>query len=232
MLSDPLLNRANCRAPVLLCIKEHPVMAFILPKIAHFLTDFHRDWFPSLNLPLSDGKQKQLLDNHFKALYQRLQTLPGGRGEVGVYRSLYVGHTSFMGNQIVHCTPSPHITASINWISSAQSRLAPSFKDSGKNLTSISTQPGTEGWSCCSRYTSEQRVVTSWSASALHYPLSTTLTLVDPPRRGGKTLQMIKPSWRTYLSCQNLSSTLPPSHTSLVAFLSSLQARLAQYHTG
>ena len=80
-------------------------MAFVLPKIAHFLNDFHRDWFPSMNLPLSDGKHKQLLDIHFNALYQRLQTLPGGRGEVGVYSSLYVGHTSFMGNQIVHCTP-------------------------------------------------------------------------------------------------------------------------------
>ena len=105
MLSDPLLNRAHRRAPVPWCIKEHPVMAFVLPKIAHFLNDFHRDWFPSMNLPLSDGKHKQLLDIHFNALYQRLQTLPGGRGEVGVYSSLYVGHTSFMGNQIVHCTP-------------------------------------------------------------------------------------------------------------------------------
>ena len=99
-------------------------------------------------------------------------------------------------------------------------------------MTSILTQPGTAGWSCCSRYTSEQIVVTSWSASVQHFPLCTTLTPVDLPRRGGKTLHMIKPSWCTYLSCQNLYSTLFPSHTSLVAFLSSLLARLAQYHTG
>ena len=194
-------------------------MAFVLPKIAHFLTDFHRDWFPSLNLPLSDGIHKQLSDDHLNALYRRLQTLPGGRGEVGAYSSLYVGHTSYLGKQIVHCTPfaSQHNLSRLDFVCAVPPR--PFLQGPRKKFVSISTLPGTEGWSCCSRYTSEQIMVTSWSASVRHYPLSSTLTLVDPPRRGGKTLHMIKPSWFIYLSCQNLSSTLFPSHTFLVAFL-------------
>ena len=100
-----LFCRPNIRAPLPWCVKEHGVLKFLLPKIAHFLTDFHSSWFPSLNLPPSDGKHKQLLNCHLEALYRRLEPLPGGRGEIGVHSSLYVGHKAFLGNQIVHCSP-------------------------------------------------------------------------------------------------------------------------------
>ena len=139
-------------------------MALILPKIAHFLTDFHRDWFPFLNLPLSDGKHKQLLDIHFNALYQHLQTLTGGRGEVGVNSSLYVGHTTFMGNQIVHCTPfaSHHSLNRQDFVSAVPPR--PFLQGPRKKIdfdldSAWYGRPGKGG------YTSEQIVVTSWSAS-------------------------------------------------------------------
>ena len=99
-----LFCRPNIRAPLPWCVKEHGVLKFLLPKIAHYLTDFHSSWFPSLNLPPSDGKHKQLLNCHFEALYRRLEPLPGGRGEIGVHSSLYVGHKAFLGNQIVHCS--------------------------------------------------------------------------------------------------------------------------------
>jgi hypothetical protein len=79
---DLSFDRAHCRASVTQCVKEHPIMKYMLAKIAHFLTDFHSHWFASLNLPLSDGKHNQLKDNDFDALYQLLQTIPGGRGEI------------------------------------------------------------------------------------------------------------------------------------------------------
>ncbi len=80
-------------------------MKYMLAKTAHFLTDFHSHWFASLNLPMSDDKHNQLKDKDFDALYQRLHTFPSGRGEIGIYSSLFVGHRMYLGRQIVHCTP-------------------------------------------------------------------------------------------------------------------------------
>ncbi len=147
MLSDPLLNRAHCRAEVPLCVKERPVMAFILPKIAHFLgfppSICHS---PTANTINSSTFTSMPCANVSKCFHDAEGRLELTAPCTGATRHLW-------GNRLCTALPSPHISASIDHISCAQSRLAPSFKDPGKILNSISTLPGTEGWSCCSRHT-------------------------------------------------------------------------------
>ena len=40
-------------------VNDHPVLKYLGKKIANFLHDYHRDWFPRLGLPPSNGQHKQ-----------------------------------------------------------------------------------------------------------------------------------------------------------------------------
>ena len=37
------------------------MLEYLGKKIAHFLHDYHRDWFPRLDLPPTNGEHKQLI---------------------------------------------------------------------------------------------------------------------------------------------------------------------------
>jgi hypothetical protein len=42
-------------------VVEHPVLKYLLPKLANFLNDFRRpNWFPRFGLPVSNGRHNQL----------------------------------------------------------------------------------------------------------------------------------------------------------------------------
>jgi len=49
-------------------VNDHPVLKYLGKKIANFLHDYHRDWFPGLGLPPSNGKHNQLSPFHIKKL--------------------------------------------------------------------------------------------------------------------------------------------------------------------
>ena len=84
----------------------HPVLKFLAYKISHFLCDFHRKWFPGMNLPKSDGRHKQLRAEHFQALLDTTKAIPGTKEcEISVFSAVKLGHDNFSGHQIVHCKP-------------------------------------------------------------------------------------------------------------------------------
>ena len=89
-------------------VKDHPVLEYLGKKIAHFLHDYHRDWFLRLGLPPTNGKHKQLTPFHIKSLLRRLeksQDTLQARPEICVFSRLEIGHKDYAGSQFVYCKP-------------------------------------------------------------------------------------------------------------------------------
>jgi hypothetical protein len=87
-------------------VNDHPVLKYLGKKIANFLHDYHRDWFPGLGLPPSNGKHNQLSPFHIKKLLRRLQKSQDTREErpeICVYSRLEIGHKDYSGRQFVYC---------------------------------------------------------------------------------------------------------------------------------
>jgi len=87
------------------CRVAHPPLDFLSNKIVHFLVDFYPSWFPSLNLPPSNGKHDQLSEHHFHTVLDRLETIKEARSEVRFYPAVKLGHAEYAGCQIVHSSP-------------------------------------------------------------------------------------------------------------------------------
>ena len=91
-------------------VKHHSVLQYLGKKIAHFLHDYHRDWFPRLGLPPPNGQHKQLFPFQIKKLLRTLQRSPDApamhaRPEICVYSRLEIGHKDYAGSQYVYCKP-------------------------------------------------------------------------------------------------------------------------------
>lgn len=93
-------------------VKEHPPLKYLHKKIAHYLHDFHRHWFPSFGLPPSNGSHKQLYGSDIRRLMRRVQHRTGPQGggsgkdrEIQVFSRLDIGHKDFFGDQFVNCKP-------------------------------------------------------------------------------------------------------------------------------
>jgi len=87
------------------CRVTHPPLDFLSNKIVHFLVDFYPSWFPTLNLPPSNGKHDQLSEHHFHTVLDRLETIKEARSEVRFYPAVKLGHAEYAGCQIVHSSP-------------------------------------------------------------------------------------------------------------------------------
>ena len=89
-------------------VNDHPVLKYLGKEIANFLHDYHRDWFPLLGLPPSNGQHKQLSPFHIKKLWRRLQKSQDTRQErpeICVFSRLEIGHKDYSGRQFVYCKP-------------------------------------------------------------------------------------------------------------------------------
>jgi hypothetical protein len=89
-------------------VNDHPVLKYLGKKIANFLHDYHRGWFPGLRLPPPNGKHNQLSPFHIKKLLRRLQRSQDtrqDRAEICLYSRLEIGHEDFSGQQYVYCKP-------------------------------------------------------------------------------------------------------------------------------
>ena len=92
-------------------VADHKVLKFLGHKIAHFLHDYHREWFSKrLGLPPPNGKHDQLFPFQIKELQRRLVSSPNDRyarkrPEISAYSRLEIGHKDYAGRQFVHCRP-------------------------------------------------------------------------------------------------------------------------------
>ena len=92
-------------------VADHLVLRYLGHKIAHFLHDYHPEWFPSLRLLPSNGKHNQLTPFHVKKMLRRLQqrqdcfNTRSPRPEISVYSRLEIGHKGYAGRQFVYCKP-------------------------------------------------------------------------------------------------------------------------------
>ena len=103
-LGEPSVVRARTSVYV----NDHPVLKYLGKKIADFLHDYHRDWFPRLGLPPSNGQHEQLTHFHIKKLLRSLyksQDLTQDRPEIWVYSRLEIGHKDYSGRHFVYCKP-------------------------------------------------------------------------------------------------------------------------------
>ena len=94
-------------------VTEHRVLKYLRIKIAHYLHDYRRHWFPRFGLPPPNGEHDQLRGSQIRRLMRRVQQRftrnSGGRGqdrpEIQVFSRLDIGHKDFLGAQFVNCRP-------------------------------------------------------------------------------------------------------------------------------
>ena len=91
-------------------VNDHPVLKYLGKKIANFLHDYYRDWFPGLGPPLPNGIINQLTPSPFyiKKLLRRSQKSQDTRQErpeICVFSRLEIGHKEYSGRQFVYCKP-------------------------------------------------------------------------------------------------------------------------------
>ena len=89
-------------------VKDHSVLQYLGKKIAHFLHDYHQDWFPRLGLPPTNGRHNHLFPSHVKRLLRRLETSQDtrqARPEICVFSRLEIAHKDYAGSQYVYCKP-------------------------------------------------------------------------------------------------------------------------------
>ena len=91
---------------------EHKVLKYLRAKIAYYLHDYRRHWFPRFGLPPPNGEHDQLRESQIRQLIRRVQRRTashGGRGcerpEIQVFSRLDIGHKDFLGEQFVNCRP-------------------------------------------------------------------------------------------------------------------------------
>jgi hypothetical protein len=96
--------------------KAYPALEYLGPKIAHFLHDYHKDWFQSAGLPPPNGAHDQLAPQAIRYLLARLQPMQTAtmtrsqrrrqlgltrHGDVLVCSHVKIGHRDFLGKQFV-----------------------------------------------------------------------------------------------------------------------------------
>ena len=92
---------------------EHKVLKYLRAKLAHYLHDSRRHWFPRFGLPPPNGEHDQLRESQILRLMRRVQLRVGHQGggsgrdrpEIQIFSSLDIGHKDFLGEQFVNCRP-------------------------------------------------------------------------------------------------------------------------------
>jgi hypothetical protein len=60
-------------------VAEHQALKYLRNKIAHYLHDYRRHWFPRFGLPPPNGEHDQLLGSQIRWLMRRVQRRKGHR---------------------------------------------------------------------------------------------------------------------------------------------------------
>ena len=61
-------------------VAEHKVLKYLRNKIAHYLHDYRRHWFPRFGLPPPNGEHDQLRESQIRRLMRRVMQRDGHKG--------------------------------------------------------------------------------------------------------------------------------------------------------